>query len=233
MDVIYFLIRIGLSALLVLMTALTGKALPRQEFSLVSHQPIWLQALEFLLLTDLITYWVHRLEHELAVLWPIHAVHHSAESIDWLVAARNHPLELVLQKTAGSVPLYLLGFSPDLFAVLVPAIAANSLLLHANLTWDYGPLGYLFASPAFHRWHHSTEPAALDKNYAQVFSFYDFLFGTAYFPKGVHSSQYGLTGEPLPPRIVAHLLHPFQRWWEWLRVWSRRRSGSEQGVEVG
>ena len=38
------------------------------------------------------------------------------------------------------------------------------------------------ASPAFHRWHHSSDPAARDKNYAQTFSIIDFVFGTAYFP---------------------------------------------------
>jgi sterol desaturase/sphingolipid hydroxylase (fatty acid hydroxylase superfamily) len=208
-DVIYFLIRVGLSAVLVLASAATGGSIPERAGP-VSSQPTWLQVIEFLLVTDLVSYWVHRIEHELPALWRIHAIHHSAERIDWLVAARNHPLELVLQKVASSVPLYFLGFPPALFAVLVPLAATYSLFQHANLTWSFGPFRYVLASPAFHRWHHSSQREALDKNYAMLFPFLDYLFGTAYFPRSVHPERFGLKGEVMAPGFWQHMIYPFR-----------------------
>ncbi len=212
LDVCYTGLRIVLSVLLILMTAGVGRLLDPHELSAIGRQPAWLQILEILLLTDLLSYLFHRILHHTSLLWPIHAIHHSAEEIDWLVAARNHPAEPVLFKLFMNYPLYLAGFRPDLMAVVMPFVAIYSLLLHANLTWGYGPLGYLLASPAFHRWHHSSELPALDKNFAQLFSFYDFVFGTAYFPRGVVSQQYGLSGERIEVGIWAHLSHPFRCW---------------------
>jgi sterol desaturase/sphingolipid hydroxylase (fatty acid hydroxylase superfamily) len=207
-DVIYFAIRVALSGLLVLTTAKTGESLPDRA-GLVSGHPLWLQVIEFLMVSDLVAYWVHRIEHELPVLWRIHAIHHSAERIDWLVAARNHPLELALQKVLSSVPLYLLGFPHRLFAVLVPLVAMYSLLQHSNLSWSYGPLRYVLASPAFHRWHHSSQVEALDKNYAPLFPFLDYLFGTAYFPRNVYPERYGLKGEMMSPSFWQQMVYPF------------------------
>ena len=43
------------------------------------------------LLGDLLIYWGHRLQHHSALLWRFHAVHHSAEHLDWLAAHREHP----------------------------------------------------------------------------------------------------------------------------------------------
>jgi sterol desaturase/sphingolipid hydroxylase (fatty acid hydroxylase superfamily) len=208
-DVAYFAIRVLLSALLVFLTAFTGSSIPHRSAGLTAGQPFWLQVVEVLLLTDLIAYWVHRISHEIPFLWRIHTIHHSAEQVDWLVAARNHPLELVIQKMAGTVPLYLLGFNPEVFAAVVPLVATYSLFQHANLTWDYGPFRYVLASPAFHRWHHSSQQQALDKNYAPLFPFYDYLFGTAYFPKGVYPEKYGLKTEKVPRGILNHMAYPF------------------------
>ena len=162
-DVIYFSLRILLSAIVIGALAITGFNLPgKSETPTLGSQPLWLQATVVLFLSDLIFYWVHRIMHFSPPLWRIHAIHHSAEKVDWLVAARDHPLELVLQKLTAVVVLYLLGFSPATFAMFVPAVAAYSILLHANLTWSYGPLGRIFVSPAFHRWHHSADTQALD-----------------------------------------------------------------------
>src|SRR5207237_6422365 len=98
-DLGYVALRIFLSGVLVLLTGVTGYAIvPQHRQTLVGSQPIWLQAIEFLLLGDLITYWVHRGMHVHPFLWRIHAIHHSAEQIDWIVAARDHPLELAIQK---------------------------------------------------------------------------------------------------------------------------------------
>ncbi|HEV3258600.1 MAG TPA: sterol desaturase family protein [Gemmataceae bacterium] len=207
-DVAYFAMRMGISVVLVVATAITSQQIPQRSATLAGSQPLWLQMLEVLLLGDLVNYWVHRLMHRVYPLWRFHAIHHSARQVDWLVASRVHPVELVMGKLAAVVPLYLMGFAPVAFAVVMPLVATYSLFLHANLTWDYGPFRYLLASPAFHRWHHSADAAILDKNLAQVFPVFDYLFGTLHFPRGSHSDRYGLPGKPIPASIWQQLIYP-------------------------
>lgn len=212
LDLGYMALRVLLSGLLVVMTGIAGyNVVPHHQYSLVAFQPLWLQAVEFLLLGDFVSYWVHRYMHFHPFLWRIHSVHHSAEQIDWLVAARDHPLELALQKLSASIVLYPFGFSPALFAAYVPFVATYSLLIHSNLRWTYGPVGYFITSPAFHRWHHSSEAQAIDKNFAQTFAIFDYLFGTAYSPRHQVPNRYGLVGKQLVPNMWQQLLYPFQK----------------------
>jgi sterol desaturase/sphingolipid hydroxylase (fatty acid hydroxylase superfamily) len=212
-DVGYFALRMLLSGVLVLITGLIGTSLPSRTPVLAGTWPFAWQVVCVLLLTDLLSYWVHRLHHLITPLWWMHAVHHAPRQVDWLVAARVHPVELVLGKVVSTFPVYLLGFEPDVFALTVPATATYSLFLHSNLKWGYGILGYVFASPAFHRWHHSSEAEAIDRNYAQLFSAYDYIFATAYFPRGRSSTSFGLNGgETVPEGIVPQLFYPLWRW---------------------
>jgi sterol desaturase/sphingolipid hydroxylase (fatty acid hydroxylase superfamily) len=49
-----------------------------------------------LALGDLGVYAIHRLQHTVPWHWRFHAVHHSAEEMDWLVSFRFHPADLFL-----------------------------------------------------------------------------------------------------------------------------------------
>src|SRR5262249_3491337 len=50
----------------------------------VASQSWWLQAIEVVLLSDMLIYWGHRLQHRVGFLWRFHCIHHSAEHLDWL-----------------------------------------------------------------------------------------------------------------------------------------------------
>jgi sterol desaturase/sphingolipid hydroxylase (fatty acid hydroxylase superfamily) len=175
------------------------------------------QLVAVLFLSDFIQYWSHLIMHYWKPLWHVHAVHHSPEQIDWLVAARVHPFELGINKALAAAPLYWIGFSPEVFAVSVPLAATYSLLIHSNLSWTYGPFGYIITSPAFHRWHHSSDPLARDTNFAQTFSCIDFLLGTAYFPRGQKPEKYGLVSDVMPRGIIGQFLYPIRRWLQTVR----------------
>lgn len=71
---------------------LTG-IVPATFRSMVGKQPVWVQALEVVVFSDLIIYWGHRLQHKVDFLWRFHKVHHSAQHLDWLAAHREHPLD--------------------------------------------------------------------------------------------------------------------------------------------
>ena len=51
----------------------------------IQAMPIALQVALIIVAADFVLYWEHRMFHEVKPLWPIHAVHHSVESMDWLV----------------------------------------------------------------------------------------------------------------------------------------------------
>lgn len=176
----------------------------------VTRQPVWLQAIEAPLLGDFCGYWAHRILHSVPRLWRIHALHHSSTQLDWLASARVHPLESVWTKMFIVTPFFLAGFSPGIAAFYGPFFAFYPIFIHCNLRWGYGKLGYVIASPAFHRWHHAADEAALNRNFSGLFPFWDFLFGTAYFPKDRKPEAYGLAGEVMPTRIPAQLAYPFR-----------------------
>src|SRR5262249_41419181 len=76
----------------------------------VGSQPLLLQFVEIMFLTDLAQYWVHRAFHRVPWLWRFHAVHHSAQVMDWLAGSRMHFMEIVCLRGCTLVPMYVLGF---------------------------------------------------------------------------------------------------------------------------
>ncbi len=176
----------------------------------VGRQPVGLQLVEFLLLADFLGYWQHRAFHSIGRLWRVHAVHHSSTELDWLSAVRVHPLNDAISNTIVAAPLLLLGFSRLTVAAYLPFLTLYAIALHANVSWGYGALRYVIASPAFHRWHHSAEAAALNRNFAGMFPVWDLVFGTFYLPKDRRARSFGVVGSALPSGFVGQLLYPFR-----------------------
>ena len=178
-------------------------------FGPVVQQPQWRMLLELLVLGDLIGYWVHRWFHSRR-LWRFHAVHHSSRCLDWLSALRVHPVNDLVTKLVQAAALAGLGFPLKALAGYVLFLTFYSALLHANLSWSFGPLRYVIASPLFHRWHHTTEEQGLDKNYAPLLPLLDLAFGTFYLPRGVQPTSFG-TRTKLPDTYIGQLAFPFRR----------------------
>ena len=175
----------------------------------IRSQPLWLQLVELLLLADLGFYAVHRLFHSVPALWRIHQIHHSIEEMDWLAAARVHPVDQILTKGASLLPCFALGFSEWAIAAFALAYHWHSLLLHSNVRLSFGPLDWLIASPNFHHWHHCRDREAWDRNFAGQLSLWDHLFGTAFLPKGRTAERFGI-GESVPEGYAGQLVHPFR-----------------------
>jgi sterol desaturase/sphingolipid hydroxylase (fatty acid hydroxylase superfamily) len=176
-------------------------------FGPLSRQPLWLQTIQIYLLVDLFAYWTHRLFHR-GRWWPFHAVHHSSEDLDWLGALRVHPVNDLLNKFAQVTPVLLLGFNPLVTLSAAPVLTFYAIFLHANVNWDFGPLRGVIATPVFHRWHHSRDRAAWDKNFAGLFPFWDLLFGTYYMPRDRWPENFGIH-EPMPAGYLGQLWAPF------------------------
>jgi sterol desaturase/sphingolipid hydroxylase (fatty acid hydroxylase superfamily) len=155
-----------------------------------------------LLLFELGGYAYHRLAHRVPLLWRLHEVHHSAETLDWLASFRQHPLEIVLMTLAQNAPLVLLGIPLGTHALVLLLIKLNTVFVHADVAVPHGPWSSVWATPRYHHRHHQRDGEPC--NFASLFPFIDRLFGT-------HSAERG--GRPglphaLPQRFAALLLHP-------------------------
>jgi len=91
----YFLWGAMVLLLLNYVNGLLNTFIPHTFRQKVAAQPWWLQAVEVVVLSDLVVYWAHRLQHNNAFLWRFHKVHHSSEHLDWLAAHREHPVDTI------------------------------------------------------------------------------------------------------------------------------------------
>ncbi|GMG82740.1 sterol desaturase family protein [Paralimibaculum aggregatum] len=201
----------------------------------------WRMALVTVLMVaviDFCGYWVHRLHHETAVLWPFHALHHSAEVMTPVTFYRKHPVYDLLMTLAASLfvgtaqgaMLFLLVGQIDMLtigganaaAVLYTAAIAN--FNHSHIWVSYGRrLNHVFMSPAQHQIHHSCAVEHHDRNYGNVFAVWDWMFGTLYVPERPETLRFGLAdraGRPIPqphPDLRSAMLRPFAESWAVLR----------------
>jgi sterol desaturase/sphingolipid hydroxylase (fatty acid hydroxylase superfamily) len=167
-----------------------------------------------LVIGDLAVYWAHRWSHEIPFLWRFHAIHHSAEKMDWLVNIRAHPIDMLFTRICGLSLLFLTGMAQptgntiDLLPVIYTIFGhVWSFIIHANVRWRFGILEQLIATPAFHHWHHTNDgDKYINKNYAAIFPGLDILFGTLYLPKR-WPQQYGIDA-PMAPTLMGQLLQP-------------------------
>jgi sterol desaturase/sphingolipid hydroxylase (fatty acid hydroxylase superfamily) len=172
--------------------------------------PLWAQAILFLVASDIMLYWIHRAFHG-GAMWKYHAVHHSSEHLDWISAARFHPVNLFLGTVAVDVVLLLAGISPNVMVWLGPFTIFHSAFVHANLNWTLGPLKYVIATPVFHRWHHTSLEEGGNTNFASTFPLWDILFGTFRMPEGRLPDNYGAPDAAVPNGFSAQLAYPFKQ----------------------
>jgi len=158
---------------------------------------------------DFVNYWNHRLRHT-RWLWPFHAVHHAPRTLDWLAASWMHPVDDLLDNVGVGLVLLAIGTSPSVWLATGPFFFFFNMWLHANLSWRCGPLAYVIATPAFHRWHHAEGPSARPCNFADFLPLWDLLFGTFHLPDGLPSSV-GPGDTPVPAGLLAQLAFPFRR----------------------
>lgn len=137
---------------------------------------LWLAA-------DFTSYVSHRLHHQVRLLWPLHAVHHSASVLTPFTAHRQHPLASVSTLLFHSVLIgitqgILVGtLDPGTMIITVAGINAFFVLAnfamsnfhHTHLWISFGPFfERLIISPAQHQVHHSMEPRHYNKNYGHT-----------------------------------------------------------------
>jgi sterol desaturase/sphingolipid hydroxylase (fatty acid hydroxylase superfamily) len=183
--------------------------LPQQEYQLlVRAQPVALQFIEVLMLVDLVDYWVHRAFHQLPWLWRFHAIHHSSRQLDWLAGSRLHIVDILVTRAAAFAPVLLLGFSPAAVYAYLAFVSIHAVFIHANVRWKLKWLRWILATPMYHHWHHTSDEAGIDKNFAVILPLWDITFGTAHFVRD-WPRHYGTVHSQPPETWLGQLRYPF------------------------
>lgn len=215
-DMVHFAVNhfiVGLILLVVnfLIHRVFGWMVHAELQEMVANTNFWLQLFFCVLVADLMEYMLHRAYHEVRFLWRFHAVHHSVKTMDWLAGSRQHMGELILTRVGVLGPLFVLGFDKHVVDTYIIIVGFQAVFNHSNVHLPWGPLKYIFVTPDFHHWHHSSEDEAIDRNYAAHFSFIDYLLGTAVKSTRSFPEKYGVVGDYIPDGFVRQQLFPFTR----------------------
>jgi sterol desaturase/sphingolipid hydroxylase (fatty acid hydroxylase superfamily) len=166
--------------------------LPFLSTGLLDDQPIAVQALGAFLITDFMFYVAHWLKHKVPWLWYFHAVHHSQRYVNPLTTLRNHPFEGVINAAIKTVPIAMIGGSYPAFALFVFFNNMWGYFIHADVRINWGPIKYVLVTPQNHRFHHTIEPALIDRNFGERLTLWDWMFGTLH----TGFDDYTATGVP-------------------------------------
>ena len=166
-----------------------------------------LTTLVIILAMDAMLWFAHYIFHKVPFLWEFHKVHHSAEVMTPITAARMHPFEEVIasimsgfavgvtsammNQIFGQGATVLNLFGTHIVLALFFLAAFN--LRHSHV-WVRYPvwLQKIFVCPAQHQIHHSRARRHWDKNMGFIFGLWDWAAGTLYAPKTHETIEYGL-----------------------------------------
>jgi sterol desaturase/sphingolipid hydroxylase (fatty acid hydroxylase superfamily) len=172
--------------------------------------PAIIVTLFVVLIMDLSGYWRHRLMHT-SWLWPAHAIHHSDTEVTWLTLARFQPIDRLITATFDALILAMFGAPGWAVGIGAAVIHYYGYFVHADIPLTYGPLRYALVSPVMHRWHHIRDASKSGNNFATVFAFYDYIFGTYYVPSK-EVGDLGIEDPTFPNTWFGQLLYPFGIW---------------------
>ena len=127
---------------------------------------------------DFAGYWVHRLQHVTNFFWNGHIVHHSSEEFNLACALRQSISAIVKTFAIFLLPAALFGVPGEVIGVVAPLHLFAQFWYHTQHINKMGFLEKIIVTPSHHRVHHAINPIYIDKNYGQIFIFWDKLFGS-------------------------------------------------------
>jgi len=180
----------------------------------------------YLVVFDVVDYWIHRGQHQFRWWWALHSLHHSQRQMTMWSDNRNHLLDDVIRDIFIVIVAQLIGVAPGQFVAIVAFTQLSESFQHANLRVSFGRLGErLWISPRFHRLHHSIgighETAGKGTlgghNFGVLLPWWDMLFRTVNYEE-----RYDPTGvrDQVEPDADGRLLHYGSGFWaqQWLGV---------------
>ena len=184
-DIVWFIFDIILTIALLspyvaLLQSISENYLEFLNIKIFNNLPSEVIFLISILVSDFLLWFSHFIRHKIPILWCFHAVHHSQKELNLFSDLRFHFVDYLFTYTVVVIPM-------SVFKIPLPTVAIYLITLkwylrfcHANLKINFGWLRYILVTPQSHRIHHSIETKHYDKNFASLFSIWDYLFNTQY-----------------------------------------------------
>lgn len=150
------------------------QSLPLHDHPLVKY------GLAFLAL-DFLDYLYHVMMHQLPFLWRFHRTHHTDRMLDVSTTLRENPGETLVRNLFLALWVAITGASPEALVLRQTVESLSNILSHTTLRLPERAgalIGWLFITPNLHQVHHHRRLPATDRNFGDVFSLWDRLFGT-------------------------------------------------------
>jgi sterol desaturase/sphingolipid hydroxylase (fatty acid hydroxylase superfamily) len=110
----------------------------------------------YVVVLDLIGYWIHRGQHQFEWWWKLHSLHHAQRQMTVWSDNRNHLLDSLLVDTLMVLAAQAIGVAPGQFVAVVALTRLSESFQHGNFKIWFGSVGErLWVSPRFHRLHHA------------------------------------------------------------------------------
>lgn len=144
--------------------------------------PLWAQVIFGLMVMDFIgAYAAHWVQHNVKWMWKFHLIHHTDQHLDTTSANRHHPGESVIRFAFTVLAVFVVGAPVWLVFLYQSASLVATQWNHSNMNipqWLDDILSLIFATPRMHRVHHHYREPYSNKNYGNIFSFWDRIFQT-------------------------------------------------------
>jgi sterol desaturase/sphingolipid hydroxylase (fatty acid hydroxylase superfamily) len=130
---------------------------------------------------DFLDYLYHVLMHQLPFLWRFHRTHHMDPALDVSSTLREHPGETLIRTLFLTLWVGVTGASPEALVLRQTVQSFSNILAHTTLRLPErlgSAVGWLLITPNLHQVHHHRQLPATDRNFGDVFSLWDRLFGT-------------------------------------------------------
>jgi len=199
------------------------------KLAIIELQASWLVYLVAFIGMDFAGYWRHRIRHEFNLLWNGHISHHTSEEFNLSCGLRLPFVRIISFLNFFLIPAAIFGIPKEVIALLLPLHFVLQFWYHTRLINKMGWFEYVLVTPSHHRIHHAMNPEYLNKNYGNVFIFWDKWFGT--FQKELEEVQI-VYGSIRPVKTWNPILINFKHlwlliqdawqtknYWDKLRIW--------------
>lgn len=155
--------------------------------SIAAGLPLAVQVILLIFMHEFVQYWFHRMLHNNAVLWEVHAPHHYITQMNTMNAAVGNWIEIMF-----------LGLTLALFfempktAVLCAGNVGSAVayFAHSNIRFDPPKwYSFFFTTIEHHSLHHSLKYRETRCNYANELILLDRIFGTFHEGEAIHVGQ--------------------------------------------
>jgi len=145
------------------------------------HTNPWVYYIVMFMMMDFCEYVYHVTMHKIEPLWKFHLVHHSDLRVDVSTTIREHPCETCIRTCFLMLWVFICGPAISVLILRQTFQSFSNIVAHTEFQLPSrlnNIIGLIFITPNLHHVHHHYQLPYTDRNYGDVLSIWDRLFGT-------------------------------------------------------